>query len=108
VEPPRPLRMSRVARKFLYPNAVATLADGTKADPEQVYVVLLPGRDTPDDDTPWVAVPDSQDGRRIMVAGASADPTDALVVPVGGVDLWIRTIDGPEVDVVESRRIEIY
>jgi hypothetical protein len=108
VEPSKPLRMSRVARKFLYPNAVVTLPDGTKVDPQQVDIVLLSGKATPDGDTQWTPVPNTEDGYRILVAGSAADPTDAVVIPPGGVDLWIRVVDNTEIDVTESRRIETY
>jgi hypothetical protein len=108
MEPPPPLHLSRIARKYLYPNATVTLADGTKVDPSSVDVVLLLGRGTPTGDTEWTEVPLSPQGRRILVAGPDADPTDAVVIPPGGADLWIRVLDEPEVDVTESRRIEIY
>jgi hypothetical protein len=108
MEPPLPLRLSRIARKYLYPNATVTLADGTKIDPSNVHAVLILGRGTPTGDTEWIEVPLSPQGRRILVAGPDADPTDAVVIPPGGADLWIRVVDEPEVDVTESRRIEIY
>jgi hypothetical protein len=85
------------------------LADGSRSIPDSVSLALLPLYHVPTAATLWFAPLSYSGGVAIKpVAGPSADPTGALVVPPAGADLWVRWMGGDgEVVIAKADRITI-
>lgn len=104
------LALTPVHRLFRDYDVTATLPDGSPADLGGVDAALLPPRVTPTAATVWAPtdyVVDPAPAWRVLLAGPDADPTGALVVPPGGADLWLRVVDGIEVDAALIERISL-
>lgn len=99
--------LNRIERKYAKVTATATDADGAPATLTGVDVALLAPHATPTATTTWTASTPVNGKWRILLAGPDASPTDALVVPSGGADLWIRVTDVPEVDAARVERITV-
>ena len=97
-------RIDRILREY---DVTATLPGGGPATLTGVDVALLPPRATPDGDTTWTAADYAAGVATVLLAGPDADDTDALVVPSGGADLWIRVTDSPEVDAERVERLTV-
>lgn len=68
---------------------------------------LAAGR--PNKDTVWSPYSVSGGEVALVLAGPEvvSPPADAVVIPAGGADLWIRLQDNPEVDVIKVERIVV-
>jgi hypothetical protein len=101
------LTMSRIDRLRRSYDVTAVLPDGATATLTAVDVALLLPRTTPTAATTWTAASYTAGVATVLLAGPDADPTDALTVPTGGVDLWMRVVDVPEVDAERIERITV-
>jgi hypothetical protein len=102
------VELNSIDRQYVDITVTATLRDGSPAVLNGVDMTLLPPNRRPTAATVWT--PASYDGitATVLLAGPEADPVEgALVVPVGGADLWIRVTDTPEVDAAKIERVAI-
>ena len=97
-----------LTRKLVHLDLNATEYGGDPLPIAGVTVALIPHRADVDSTTAWVAAttwdPTTKKGT-ILVAGYDADPTDAIVVPSAGADLFARVVDNPEDDPAFIERI---
>lgn len=101
------MKLNRIARKYVHIPLTVTLADGSPAPISGADLALVPPGSSLTAQTVWVPS-EWADGRAsVLVAGPEADPEDALVIPVEGVDVWARITDSPEVDVAKVGRISV-
>jgi hypothetical protein len=101
------VEISRIDCQYVEFDADATYADGTVAVIGGVDVAVLPPRRTPTADTVWSAATFASGVATLLVAGPEADVTGALVIPLGGADLWARVSDSPEVTTRRVTRINV-
>lgn len=101
------MNLSRIDRAYGFIPVTAKDADGNPTNVAGVEVALLPPHLEPDQDTAWQAAFMVNGRGRVLIAGPDADPTDALVVPEDGADVWIRVTDNPEVLSVKVGRISV-
>lgn len=101
------MQISPIDRQYASISVQATLADGTAATLDAVDVAVLSRGRSPDASTSWTAATAAGDLWQIMLAGPYADPTDAIVVPLNGADLWLRVTDTPEIQAVLVERISV-
>lgn len=99
--------LSRIDVLYAHIDVTAVLYDNTPATLTGVDVALLAPRTTPDADTVWTASVYTTGTAVILLAGPEAVEPAALTVPIGGVDLWIRVTDTPEIDAARVARITV-
>jgi hypothetical protein len=101
------MEMTAIDRLYARITVSGKLADGTPAVISSISVAAIPPRTRPDSNTAWTAASVSGGVATVLVAGPAADPAGAIPIPAAGADLWIRIIDGPEVEAVKADRITI-
>ncbi|MGZ4621436.1 MAG: hypothetical protein ACXVGF_04895 [Blastococcus sp.] len=101
------MELSRIDRVYAHVTVTAKLADGTAATLTGVDCALLPVRTSPTSTTTWTPASYSGGVATVLIAGPDADPTGALAVPTAGGDLWIRSVDNPEVTTAHVDRITV-
>lgn len=101
------LTLSRIDRVYRHYDVTAVTADGAPATLAGASVALLTPRATPTGATVWTAATYADGTATVLLAGPDADATDALVIPAGGADLWIRVVDNPEIDAEKVERITV-
>lgn len=99
--------LSRIDRVYRDYDVTATDKDGAPAVLTGVTVALLTPRTSPTAATVWTAADYDAGTATVLLAGPDADDTDALVVPSGGADLWIKAADSPEIDAERVERISV-
>lgn len=101
------LTLSRIDRLYREFTVTATLANGNPATLTGVDVALLPVGSTPKAATVWTASTYAGGVATVLLAGPDASPTNAIVVPPEGGDVWIRVTDTPEVDAEKVERVSV-
>jgi hypothetical protein len=101
------VELSRIDRQYVDIDVAATLADGTPATLAGIDVALLPPRVSPTATTTWAPAAYASGTATVLLAGPDASSTDALVVPLGGADLWLRAVDNPEVTARRITRVSV-
>ena len=101
------MNLSPIDRVFVDIPVTATERDGSAATVEAVFVAVLAPRVTPTADTAWTSAPFADDVATVLLAGPDADDTDALAIPKGDADLWVRVADTPEIQAVKAGRVTI-
>lgn len=101
------MNLSRIDRVFIDIPVTATERDGTAATLSGVDVAVLAPQTTPAADTTWKAANYADGVATVLLAGSAADDTDALAIPAGGADLWIRVTDTPEIITSKAGRVTV-
>jgi hypothetical protein len=101
------ITLTRISRMYRTYDVEATLSNGDPAELAGVDIALLVPGSTPKVDTTWSAAAYVNGVATVLLAGPDADDTDALVVPAGGADLWIKVTDTPEIDAEKIERISV-
>jgi hypothetical protein len=98
---------TRITRDVVVLDSVVFL-DGTGASvtPDSLSVALIQPWFKPEVDTVWTAA--SGNPPQITLAGPDADTLNALEVPPGGADLWVRAIKGGVVLAARFGRIVLH
>jgi hypothetical protein len=100
--------MSPIDVVYVHIPVTAKLADGTAATVAGIDVAVVPKRSGISAATVWMASSYASDTATVLLAGPDATPpTDALVIPAGGADLWIRDTDNPEVTAVKVGSVSV-
>lgn len=102
------MNLNRIDCQYVDIAVTATLRDGSPATLAGVDVAVLAPRRTPTATTAWTAATYTAGTATVLLAGPdSAGAPDAVAVPEGGGDLWIRVLDAPEVDAARIARISV-
>lgn len=99
--------ISRIERQYVDIDITATRRDGSPATLTGVDVALLPVRMPPTAATTWTAAAYANGTATVLVAGPDAAGSGAIIVPLGGADLWVRVTDNPEIDAAKITRINV-
>lgn len=102
------MELSGIDRIYRDYDVTATLKNGQPAALTGVQAALLPPRTRPTAATVWVATVYAAGVATVLLAGPYADPANALIVSLGGADLWLKVTDNPEVDAEYVERIYVY
>lgn len=98
--------LTRVSRKYVEIDVVATLPGGGSATISGVDVAMIPINAGPDAATSWTAATYATGTATVLLAGPDAGGSGALVVP-SDMDLWAKVTDAPEVDAVKIARVNV-
>lgn len=102
------MRLGPLEQKYVYVGLDAHLADGSPAVVESVEVAVLPLNSRTGPATAWRGVTVAEGQVRVLLAGSDADAdADALTASPPGVDLWVRIVDHPEVEVYRAAQIVV-
>jgi hypothetical protein len=90
-----------ITRKRVRVSVAGVLADGAAATLDDVDVALLPLRGVPDGDTAFENITMTDGVISPLIAAFDAEnQTDVLPLPAEGAKLWLKVVDGDEVDAV--------
>lgn len=102
------MELSRIDCQYVDLEVTATLRDGTAATLTGVDVAILPYRTRPTAATAWTASTYAAGVATVLISGPDAGGVpNALVVPDGGGELWVRVVDAPEVDAARVAFISV-
>lgn len=102
------MNFTKIARKRVFIDVAAYLADGSVATLDTIFIALVPIRESPVSTTTWNLVTwDGHTASVVLCGSQAANQTGAVVIPDVGADLWIGVTDSDEVDAVLVSRINM-
>lgn len=101
------MNLTPISKRTIEITITAIGRDGDPIEVSTVYVARLETRAKPDEGTVWVSASVTNNMTLVTLAGPDADPDGAVVFPSGGSELWLKIVDGIEVEAFKVGRVQV-